>query len=182
MGIRGELGVGVLWFGAGFGEEGFEELGAFFAEDIGGEGALVIEFFVLEKVEDATGGAVFFRGAAKDDAADAAMDDGAGAHGAGFFGDVEVAFIEAPVFDDGFGLGEGEHFGVGGGVVQGFDLIEGARDDLGIANDDGADGDFLGGVCASRLAECFLHEVGIALEVDEIGIVDVIIHAGFGMG
>lgn len=50
----------VLGFGACFGEEGFEELGAVIAEDVRGEGALVVEFFVLEEIEDAPGGAVFF--------------------------------------------------------------------------------------------------------------------------
>lgn len=109
------------------------------------------------------------------------MDDGTGAHGAGFLGDVEVAFGEAPVFDHGFGLGEGEHFGVGGGVVEGFDLVEGAGDDLGIADDDGADGHFFSGVGAAGLTEGFLHEVGIALEVDEIWIIGGIVHAGSGI-
>jgi hypothetical protein len=99
------------------------------------------------------------------------MDDGAGAHGAGFLGDVEVAVVEAPVFDDGFGLGEGEHFGVGGGVLESFDLVEGAGNDLAIADDDGADGDFFGSVGAPSLAEGFVHEVIVALEVNDIGIV-----------
>lgn len=95
------------------------------------------------------------------------MDDGAGAHGAGFFGDVEGAAFEAPVADGLLGGGEGEHFRVGGGVAEGFDLVPCAGDDAAFADDDGADGDFVGVECLSCLAEGLAHEVGVAMQIDD---------------
>ena len=126
----------------------------------------MIQSLLIEEVEKTAGASSSFIAAAEDDAANAAMDDGASAHWAGFLGDVEVAISEPPVFEDGFGLGEREHFGVGSGVLEGFDLVVGASDNALLVDDDGADGHFFGEVGLLRLPQCFLHEVLIAFEVD----------------
>jgi len=75
------------------------------------------------------------------------VEDGAGAHGAGFEGDVEgaafVVFVaEAIVFQGAAGLAEGYDLGVGGGVVIAEDAVLAADDDLAAMDDDCADGDF----------------------------------------
>lgn len=90
------------------------------------------------------------------------MDDGTCAHGAGFLGDVEVAVSQAPVAKAALSLSEGEHFGVGGGVFEGFHLVPGAGDDLAVVNDDGTDGHFVLGASTAGLAEGLAHEVGVA--------------------
>jgi len=90
----------------------------------------MIEAALAGDVEDGAGAAGFFVADAEDQSLDAGEGEGAGAHGAGFFGDVEGAAGEAPVAEGVGGLGDGEHFGVGGGVFEEFDLVVGAGDDL----------------------------------------------------
>lgn len=94
--------------------------------------------------EGAAEEAHFGIGGGEDDAAEAGHDGGAAAHGARFFGDVEGAFVEAPVAEACGGGGDGEDFGVGGGVVEGFDAVVGGGDGGIAVGDDGADGDFVG--------------------------------------
>ena len=120
---------------------------------------MVVERGPLQKIHRATGCAAFGIGRAKDDAVDSAMDKRAGAHGAGFFGDVEGAVGEAPIADGGLGGGEGDHLGVGGGVLEQFDLVPRAGDDRALAHDHRAHGHFIGLVSLHRLAEGVLHEM-----------------------
>ena len=162
--------MGAISFAAaGLGEEIFEDGDAVIAENAGTDLATVVEVVGLEEIPEAAGGAAFDIGATENDAADAGVDDGSCAHGAGFFGDVEIAVGEAPVAEDALGLGEGKHFGVGGGVFEGFDLVPGTGDDLAVVDDDGADGDFVLGGGAAGLSERFTHEVVVAVEVDKGG-------------
>lgn len=154
---------------AGLGEEIFENGDAVIAKNARTDVATVIEVVGLEEIPEAAGGAAFDIWATENDAADAGVDDGASAHGAGLFGDIEIAVGEAPVAEDALGLGEGEHFGVGGGVFEGFDLVPGTGDDLAVVDDDGADGHFVLGGGAAGLSERFTHEVVIAVEVDKGG-------------
>ena len=50
---------------------------------------------------------------------------GPGAHGAGFLCDVDGGSGQAPVAEFRSGLGEGEHFGVGGGIFRALDGVVG---------------------------------------------------------
>lgn len=154
---------------AGLSEEIFEDGDAVIAENAGTDLATMIEVVGLEEIPEAAGGTAFDIWATEDDAADAGVDDGSCAHGAGFFGDVEIAVGEAPVAEDALGLGEGEHFGVGGGIFEGFDLVPGTGDDLAVVDDDGADGDFVLGGGATGLSERFTHEVVVAVKIDKGG-------------
>lgn len=131
----------------------------------------MVEIIGLKEIPEATCGTAFDIWTTEYDAADAGVDDGTRAHGAGFFGDVEIAIGEAPVAKDALGLGEGQHFGVGGGVFEGFDLIPRAGDDLTVVYNDGSDGDFVLGGGATGLAKGFTHEVIVAVQVDEGGVV-----------
>ena len=148
-------------------KEVLQERAALQLKDTAGELTAVVEFGVLEQVHEAARGAVFGGEAAEHDAAYARVHDGARAHGAGLFGDVEVAVRKAPVLDGGFCLGDGEHFSVGGGVLELLDLVVGARDDAALADQDGTDGDFVLGAGTVGEAQGFAHEIFVALEIDD---------------
>ncbi len=51
-----------------------------------------------------------------------------------------------------------QHFGVGGGVLAGFDFVGGLGEDRAIADEDSADGDFLMCCGPARELERALHE------------------------
>ncbi len=70
------------------------------------------------------------------------MEDGSGAHGAGFEGGVEGAVFEAIVFEGEAGFAEGYDLGVGGGVGVAEDSVLAAGDDFVFVDDDCAYGDF----------------------------------------
>ena len=71
------------------------------------------------------------------------MDDGGGAHGAGFERDVEVAAVEAVVLEGGTCGGKGADFGVAADIVVADAGVVGGGDDLVVGDDDRADGDFV---------------------------------------
>lgn len=145
----------------------------------------MIEGSILEKIDESSGGAAFFIGATEDDAADAAMHDGSGAHGTGFFGDENIAMGEPPVADGALGLGEGQHFCVGSGVAEEFDLIGGPADDVTFMDDDGADRNFFLAEGLAGFAQSLAHEELIAGTVDGILSGRVIVgfdHFGGGAG
>ncbi len=87
----------------------------------------------------------------------AGVDDGAGAHDAGFEGDVEGGVVEAVVLEGGGGGAEEVDFGVGGGVVGGDGGIVGAGDDFAVQDEYGADGNFARGLCFAGFGEGFTH-------------------------
>ena len=143
-------------------EEGLQEVAAVVGEDAGEDGGAVVELGVVEDAEDGHAAAQGVRQAV-DDAGNAGLDDGPGAHGARLFGDIERSVEEPPVAQRGGGLGDGDHFGVGGGVVQQLALVVCAADNGGQAerqtgvgvgaDDDAAGGDFAGRGGAFGLAE-----------------------------
>ena len=111
----------------------------------------MVEAGVGAELEKGVDGAGFGVAAGVDEARETGLDEGAGAHGAGFEGDVHDAVEETPVVDGLASLAHGDDFGVGGGVVLGFAAVEAGADDFGsrvgrVVEDEGADGDFvLGG-------------------------------------
>ena len=64
------------------------------------------------------------------------------------------------------GLGEGQHFCVGGGVFEGFNLVPGTGDDVVLTHDDRANGDFILGGGAPGLSQSLAHEMIVASEVN----------------
>lgn len=128
---------------AGFGEEALQNGHAVVLKHSGSDFAAVIEIRSLEEIPEAAGTAAFGVATAEDDAADAAVDDGAGAHGTGLLGDVEIAVFQTPVAHMALRLGEGEHFGVRGGVLERLHLIPGTGNDAAFMHDDGSDGHFV---------------------------------------
>ena len=104
----------------------------------------MVEFGAGEDLEAGAEGAAFGVVGSVDDAGDARLDDGSGAHGAGFEGDVESGAGE-PVIVDGLGhFTNGDDFGVGGGVVIADGAIAGAHEDGATVDHDCADGYFAG--------------------------------------
>jgi len=153
--------------GAGFGEELLQDGDGLVSEDAAGDLAAVIEIGGLKEIPKAAGCSTFRIGTTEDDAADATVDDGSGAHGAGFFGDVEITLVQAPITHGALGLGEGEHLGMGGGILQSLDLVPSSGDDLALMDDDGTDGHLVLIVSFSSLPEGLAHEVVVTVEVDE---------------
>lgn len=97
---------------------------------------------MVKDVEHGDGAATEGVGDTENYGGDASQYDGAGAHGTGFLGDIECGFGETPVAHGGGDLGNGNHLGMGSGVFQKFGLVVGLADDLAVAHDDGADGNF----------------------------------------
>jgi hypothetical protein len=83
---------------------------------------------------------------------DAVEHNRARAHRAGFLGDVERAVRQAPIPHGLLGLGQRQHFGVGGGVLEQFHLVEGPGDDASFAHDYRAHRNLLRSVSALGLA------------------------------
>lgn len=128
----------------------------------------MIKTLHLEQINRPPGRAAPRIGATENDASHSDMDQRAGTHGARFLGDVEVAFIQAPVADGGFGLRDREHFGVRGGILQHFHLVESAGDDFSRAHHHGADRHLFFRERFPRQAQCFAHKRFVSRLVDEV--------------
>ena len=83
---------------------------------------------------------------AEDEGFDAGVNEGAGAHDAGFEGDVDGRVFQAVVAEGAGGGAEEVDLGVGGGIAGGDGGVVGAGDDGVVDDENGADGDFAGGL------------------------------------
>src|ERR1700687_768998 len=92
--------------------------------------------------ENRAAGAGFGVGCGVDEARDAGVEDGSGAHGAWLEGGVEGAVFEAVVGEGATGFAEGYDLGVGGGVGVAEDSVLAPADDFVFVDYDGAYGDF----------------------------------------
>jgi hypothetical protein len=100
-----------------------QEVAAFGFENALNDRAAVDQFGARYDVEARHGATAAGVRGTEDEGGDAGQDDGSGAHGAGFLGDVERGIHEPPVPQGGRGLSDGDHFGVGGGIVELFHLV-----------------------------------------------------------
>ena len=89
------------------------------------------------------------------------MNDRAGAHGAGFEGDVKGGACETVVAEEARGLAEDNNFGVGSGVVVTEGAVAGACEDGVILDEHCADGDFAGLGGDTGFGKRDLHEVEV---------------------
>src|SRR5882724_7684874 len=80
--------------------------------------------------EDRATSAGFGVGGGVDEATDAGVEDGSGAHGAGLEGGVEGAVFEAVVVERAAGFAEGYELGVCGGVAVAEDSVLASADDF----------------------------------------------------
>ena len=105
----------------------------------------MVECGVVEDGEGGTAGSGLGVEGGVDEAGEACVDDGSGAHGAGLERGVEGAVFEAVVAEVQAGFAEGYDFGVGGGVVVAEDAVLASADDDVVVDDDCAYGDFAAG-------------------------------------
>jgi hypothetical protein len=124
------------------GEEGAQEGGAFPGEDAAVDLDPVGEAGFADEVEQGGDGAGLWVVGAEDEAGDAGLDKGAGAHGAGLEGDDQGAAVETPGAEGGGGGAESLQLGVGGRVAPLLAAVA-ATGQLGAVGgeDHGADGD-----------------------------------------
>ena len=128
-GREGRQGAQRKYSAAGAEEVG-EERARFFGEGAGGEFDAVVERGVVHDGEDAAAGPGLGVGSGVDQARDAGVQDGAGAHGAGLERAEERAVEQAVVGECDAGGAEGDDLGVGGGVVVAQNAVVGAGEDL----------------------------------------------------
>jgi hypothetical protein len=98
------------------------------------------------------------------------MHHGAGAHGARFNCNKQVASGEAMVAERGTGFAQGYDFSVSGGIVVGDVAVPSAADDALIMDDYGSDGDFSGFEGALGGAQGFLHPEFVVISLSLIGL------------
>jgi hypothetical protein len=80
-----------------------------------------------------------------DEAGDASVKDGSGAHGAWFERDVESAVFDAVVAEMAAGFAQGDDLGVGSGIGVAEDAVLASADDFALVDDDCAYGHLTGG-------------------------------------
>ncbi len=95
------------------------------------------------------------------------MNDGAGAHGAGFFRRVQGAIRQSPVAHRFFRLGHSQHLGMRSRIFQHLHLVEGSGDNAAFADHHCSDGHFRRFISLGRLPQRFAHEVVVALEIND---------------
>ena len=91
----------------------------------------------------------------------AGVHERAGAHDAGFDGDVEGGVFEAVVVQDGGAIAEGLDFGVSRGVRCGYGGVAAAADVALLVNQYGADGDLSGHSGGAGQLDGLAHETGV---------------------
>jgi hypothetical protein len=123
-------------------EEVGEQGAALFGEEVGGDFDFVVELGVVHDGEDRTAGSGFGIGGGVDEAREARVEDGSGAHGTGFEGGVEGAVFEAVVSEDAAGFAKGDDLGVGGGIAVAEDPVLASTDNFVFVDDDCAYRDF----------------------------------------
>jgi len=106
---------------------------ALFGKDAFGDLDSVVEGGMIDDAKDRAAGPGFGIAGGEDQACDAGMEDGAGAHRARFEGAEERAAFavlveKAIVVEDEAGRAQGDDLGVGGGVGEAEDLVVAARD------------------------------------------------------
>ena len=105
----------------------------------------MVQARVVAQGEQRASGAGLGVGGAVDEAGDAGVDEGAGAHRAGLEGDVEGGAVDPPAAGAATGLAEGDDLGVAGGVGVGLAGVEADAGDAAVLDDEGADGDVAAG-------------------------------------
>jgi hypothetical protein len=144
-----------------FGEERLDDSGAVGGQDAPGDFHLMVEARVGEDLEAGADGAALGVVGSVDEAGDAGLDDGAGAHAAGLDGDVEGSIRKAVIAKEAGGFAENDDFGMGGGVTIADRAVAGTGENLAVMDQDSAYGDFAGSSCRAGLGERFLHELDV---------------------
>jgi len=121
----------------------------------------VVEFGTGEQFEAGAESSAFWVVGCVDQAGDAGLDDGAGAHGAGFERYVKSSFRETVVAKFFRGFTKHHDFCVRGRVAIANGAIAAASENFLAIDKHGADGDFAGLGTGSSFFQCDLHEFRI---------------------
>jgi hypothetical protein len=146
-------------------EERLDDGGAVGGEDAGRNYYMMIEAGVGEDFEAGADGAALGIIGAVDEAGDAGLDDGAGAHAARLDSDIERGVSKAVVAEKAGGFAQDDDFGVGGGVAIADRAIASTGEDFPVMDKHGADRDFAGCGRGTGFGECFLHELDVGFHV-----------------
>jgi hypothetical protein len=142
-----------------FGEEGLDYGGAVGGQNARSDFHLMVEARVREDFETGADGAAFGVVRSVDEARDAGLDDGAGAHGARLNGDVQRGVGEAIVAEEAGSFAKNDDFGVCRGVAIADSAVAGTGEDLAVMDEDGADGHFAGFGRRASFDYGLLHEL-----------------------
>lgn len=126
----------------------------------------MIERWLLEKIEQTTGGSAFRITDSKNHSSDATMHDGSGTHGARLFGHIQIAVRQTPVTEGLLRLAESEHFCMGCSIAEHLHLIVSAGDDLTVVDNHRSDRDLSRLHRPSSLAQGLLHEEVVSGELN----------------
>jgi hypothetical protein len=151
---------------AAFGEERLEDGGAVGGEDARGNFYVMVEARVGEDFEAGADGTALGIFGTVDEARDAGLDDGAGAHAARLDGDVERCVGEAIVAEKTSGFAKYNHFRVGRGVIVADGAIAGTGQNLAVVDEHSADRDFAGLGGGTGLSKSFPHELDVGFHVE----------------
>jgi hypothetical protein len=96
------------------------------------------------------------------------MNTGPRTHGARLFGNVKGAFFQTPIAQSLLRCGKSQHFRMCRRILERFHLIPSSRDDFSLMDHNRSDRDFRCRVCFLRLAQSLLHEMRIAIEINDL--------------
>lgn len=140
------------------GEEVTEQQRSGVSEDAAGDFDAVVQGVVIEDGELGSDGAAFGIVGAVDEALDAGLDDGAGAHGAGFDGDVQRCAEQAVIAEAERRFAKRNDFCVGSRVGIRNGAIAGPGKDVAARDHNRANWDFAACGSVAGLVERGLHE------------------------
>ena len=143
-----------------FSEEGLQDGGAVGGENPGSDFDLMVEPRVGEDFETGADCAAFGVVCPIDEAGHAGLDNGPGAHTAGFDCDIESGISKAIVAKTECSVSKSNNFCVGRGIAIADGAVVRTRNNFAIADEHSTDGDFAGGGGGARFNERFLHVVG----------------------
>ena len=123
----------------------------------------MVEPRIGEDFEAGAHGAAFGILSAVDESGDAGLDYGARTHAAGFDGHVEGGVSKPVVAETVGGFTKGDNFRVRRWVIVANRAVVRTDKDPAVVDQYGADGNFAGFSCRTRLGKRFLHELGVRL-------------------
>ncbi len=142
-------------------EEGLEECGGVISKDAEEDFDAVVEARVGEDFETGADGATFGVIGAVDEARNAGLNHGAGAHGAGFESHVQRGTGQAIVGENASAFAKHDDFGVSSRIVIANGAVARAGDDFVFVDEDSADGDFAGLRGGASFGKCELHVIEV---------------------
>jgi len=144
------------------GEEGLEEGSGLDGEHGRGDFDLVVEFGTGEQFEAGAESSAFWVVGCVDEAGDAGLDNGAGAHGAGFEGYIESGFRETVISKFSRSFTKNHDFGMRGRVAIADRAIATASENFLAIDNHRADGNLVGFGTRAGFFQRDLHEFRIA--------------------